>query len=363
MVTREQVIEALKGVKDPELGRSLVDLGMIRDVFIDQGRVKVVVALTIAGCPLKSQIREDVRAAVASLEGVESVEVELTAMTPEEREKIFGRRSQEEEARGIKDVRHIIAVASGKGGVGKTTVAVNLAVALAQKGLKAGILDADIHGPDVHILMGLEGERPFTREGMLIPPERYGVKVVSMGLLAPEGQPIVWRGPLIMKALKEFAAHVEWGVLDFLLVDLPPGTGDAPLTVAQSFPLRGAIIVTTPQKVALSDVARCVGMFEDLKVPTIGLIENMSFLRLIRPDGSEEKVDIFGEGGGEKMAQQLRVPFLGKIPLEPQVREGGDRGKPAALDPTSNVGAIFAQIAEKVRARAVELERLKACSP
>ncbi|WP_456432937.1 Mrp/NBP35 family ATP-binding protein [Thermosulfuriphilus sp.] len=360
MISKERIIEKLKTVKDPELGRSLVDLEMIRDITLEGDKVKVVVALTIAGCPLKNQIREEVRSAIASLEGVGEVEVELTAMSPEERERIFGRPS-EEEPQGIRDVRHIVAVASGKGGVGKTTVAVNLAVAMAQKGLKIGLLDADIHGPDVHILMGLEGERPLSRDGMLVPPERYGVKIVSMGLLAPEGQPIIWRGPLIMKALKEFAAHVAWGVLDFLFIDLPPGTGDAPLTVAQSFPLRGAIIVTTPQRVALSDVARCVGMFEDLKVPIIGLVENMSYLRLVRPDGSEEKVDIFGEGGGEKMASRLRVPFLGKIPLEPHVREGGDKGRPAALDPQGLIGKIFIEIAEKVKGRVLELERLRPC--
>ncbi len=361
MPTREEIMEALKKVKDPELGRSLPDLGMIRDVKIDGDKVIVTVALTIAGCPMKKRISDDVKKAVSEVPGVKEVEVELTTMTPEEREKIFGKKKPIDEKKALKDVRHIIAVASGKGGVGKTTVAVNLAVALAKKGYKVGILDADIYGPNVPLLMGLEGERPFTRDNLLIPPERYGIKVMSFGFLAPEGQAIIWRGPLVHRALSELAEVVDWGVLDFLVVDLPPGTGDAPLTVAQVFPLRGVVIVTTPQKVAISDVVRSVDMFNELGTRIFGIVENMSYLKTIGPDGKEQIIPVFGEGGGEKLARDLRVPFLGKIPLDPDIAKSGEVGKPAALDPESEIGKAFADIAEKIVTASLEFEKMGSC--
>ncbi len=357
MITERDVIEVLKTVNDPELGRSLVELGMIRKVEIEGDKVKVTVALTIAGCPMKKRIVEDVKNAVQTL-GVREVEVELTTMTHEEREKIFGKKKakQVSEKKALKDVRHIIAVASGKGGVGKTTVAVNLAVALSKKGYKVGILDADIYGPNVHILMGLEGERPFSRDQMLIPLERWGIKVMSFGFLAPEGQPIIWRGPLVHRALSELAEVIDWGVLDFLIIDLPPGTGDAPLTVAQEFPIRGVVVVTTPQKLSVSDVARSINMFQELKIRIIGIIENMAYFK-----AGDQEVPVFGEGGGEKLARDMRVPFLGKVPLDPTVSKSGDMGKPAALDTESEVGKIFAEIADKVVEKALEYEKLGSC--
>ncbi|OAG27270.1 Mrp/NBP35 family ATP-binding protein [Thermodesulfatator autotrophicus] len=360
MPTREEVMEVLKKVKDPELGRSLVDLGMIRDVKIDGDKVKVTVALTIAGCPMKGRIAGDVKKAVSEIPGVKEVEVELTTMTPEEREKIFGKKKVPEK-KALKDIRHIIAVASGKGGVGKTTVAVNLAVALAKRGYKVGILDADIYGPNVPLLMGLEGERPFTRDNLLVPPERWGIKVMSFGFLAPEGQPIIWRGPLVHRALSELAESVDWGVLDFLVIDLPPGTGDAPLTVAQVFPLRGVVIVTTPQKVAISDVVRSINMFNELGTRIFGIVENMAYLKTIGPDGKEHIIPVFGEGGGEKLARDLRVPFLGKVPLDPNLSKSGELGKPAALDPESELGKVFGEIAEKIATKALEFEKMGSC--
>ena len=360
MPTEKEVLQVLKQVKDPELGRSLVDLNMIREVKVEGEKVKVTVALTIAGCPMKKRIAEDVRQAVLGLPGVKEVEVELTTMTPEEREKIFGKKEMAEK-KALKDIRHIVAVASGKGGVGKTTVAVNLAVALSKKGYKVGILDADIYGPNVPILMGLEGERPFSRDQKLVPPERWGIKVMSFGFLAPEGQPIIWRGPLVHRALSELAEVVDWGVLDFLIIDLPPGTGDAPLTVAQVFPLRGAVVVTTPQKLSTADVVRSVHMFQELGVRIMGIVENMAYLKTVGPDGQEQIIPVFGEDGGEKLARELRVPFLGKIPLDPQISKSGDVGKPAALDPESEVGKVFAELADKVVEKALEFEKLGSC--
>ncbi len=360
MPREKEILEVLKEVKDPELNRSLVDLNMIRDVKVEGDKVKVTVALTIAGCPMKKRIAEDVRQAVLKVPGVKEVEVELTTMTPEEREKVFGKKSVSEK-KALKDVRHIIAVASGKGGVGKTTVAVNLAVALSKKGQKVGILDADIYGPNVHILMGLEGERPFSRDQKLVPPERWGIKVMSFGFLAPEGQPIIWRGPLVHRALSELAEVVDWGVLDYLVIDLPPGTGDAPLTVAQVFPLRGAIIVTTPQKLATADVLRSIHMFNELGVRIMGIVENMAYLKTVGPDGKEQIIPVFGEDGGEKLARDLRIPFLGKIPLDPNLSKSGDVGRPAALDPESETGKVFAELAEKVIEKSLEFERLGSC--
>ncbi len=360
MPTEKEVMEALKKVKDPELGRSLVELNMIRGVQVDGEKVKVTVALTIAGCPMKKRIAEDVKQAVLSVPGVKEVDVELTTMTPQEREKIFGKKEVAEK-KALKDIRHIVAVASGKGGVGKTTVAVNLAVALAKKGYKVGILDADIYGPNVHILMGLEGERPFSRDQKLVPPERWGIKVMSFGFLAPEGQPIIWRGPLVHRALSELAEVVDWGVLDFLIIDLPPGTGDAPLTVGQVFPLRGVVVVTTPQKLSTADVVRSVHMFQELGVRIMGIVENMAYLKTVGPDGKEQIIPVFGEDGGEKLARDLRVPFLGKIPLDPKISKSGDVGKPAALDPQSEEGRAFAEIAEKVVEKALEFEKLGSC--
>ncbi len=343
-VKKEQVLDVLREVKDPELHKSLVDLGMIREIEVAGDAVKVTVALTMAGCPLKNKIRDDVREAVMGMEGVSDVKVVLTAMTSEERARLLGKAPSEME--GIKGVKHIIAVASGKGGVGKTSVTVNLAVALAEKGYKSGILDADMHGPDVPIMLGIK-DRPLGSRGMLIPLEKYGVKMISTGVLAGDGVPIVWRGPLVNKAIKEFLGHVMWGDLDYLLVDLPPGTGDAPLTVAQSIPLEGVVIVTTPQKVAMEDVRRSIGLFRAQNIPILGIVENMSYLK-IEGESGPQIMDIFGTGGGEKMAKAFKVKLLGKVPLDPKVRIGGDTGNPVVLEKDSEAAKAFMDIAEMV---------------
>ena len=340
-VTREQVIEALKKVKDPELNKSLVDLGMVKDIEIAGPNVRVTIALTMAGCPLKDKIKQDVKEAVKSIAGVEEVSVVLTTMTSAERAKLFGQEPSEME--GMKQVKNVIAVASGKGGVGKSTVAVNLAAALSKRGYKVGILDADMHGPDIPIMLGIK-ERPVGSRGMLFPLEKYGIKMMSTGTLAGEGTPIVWRGPLVNKAIKEFLGHVSWGELDYLIVDLPPGTGDAPLTVASTIPISGVIIVTTPQKVALSDVRRSVGLFLKNDIPILGIVENMSYLKI---PGSSEVMDIFGSGGGEKIAKAFKLPLLAKIPIDPEIRKGGDEGRPIALEENERSEPFF-QLADKV---------------
>ena len=343
-LTKEQVIKALEKVIDPELGKNLVELGMIRDIELGDQAVKVTVALTIAGCPMKKQIREDVEKALRGIPGVKHVAVVMTAMTSEERARVFGQEPSEME--GIKNVKHIIAIASGKGGVGKSTVTVNLACALSKKGLKVGILDADLHGPDIPIMLGIR-ERPLGSGGMLLPMERHDIKMMSTGSLAGEGVPIVWRGPLVNKAIKEFLGKVKWDELDFLLVDLPPGTGDAAITVTKAIPLEGVIIVTTPQKVAVSDVRRTMGLFKSQEVPILGIVENMSFLKITGQDG-EEILDIFGSGGGEKVAKAFSVPLLGKIPIDPEVRKGGDQGEPVVIQGTGDAAGVFFEIADAV---------------
>lgn len=344
-VTPEAVLAVLRGVQDPELKKSLVELGMIRDVHVSGTLVRITLALTMAGCPLKGRIKADIDRAVRTLAGVSEIDVILTTMTPDERAKLFCKEPCE--LAGIKDVGRIIAVASGKGGVGKTTLTVNLAAALSQRGFKVGILDADLHGPNVPIMLGIEG-RPQGSQGMLLPLERFGLKVMSTGTLAGEGVPIIWRGPLVNKAIKEFLGKVQWGVLDFLLVDLPPGTGDAAITVSKVIPLEAVVIVTTPQKVAVQDVRRSIGLFVREKIPILGVVENMSFLRM--PSGEKDYgiIEVFGSGGGEEIASECKVPFLGKIPLDPEIREGGDSGQPIAFNKDNESARVFNDIAARV---------------
>lgn len=338
-LTKERVMEILKTVKDPELHRDLVSLGMIRNVEIDGGGVKVELALTTKGCPLKNRIAEEVRRAVSALPEVSEVEVELSVMSPEERARIFG--EPKKEHLGIRDVRFVLAVASGKGGVGKSTVSVNLAAALNLKGFKTGILDADLYGPNVPLLMGFEEtERPSVVEGKIKPLSRHGIKVMSFAFLAPPGQPFIWRGPLVGKALQEFAEVVEWGPLDFLLVDLPPGTGDTSLTVCQTYRPKGALLVTTPQDLSVADVTRCAKMFEELGVPILGVVENMAYLKL-----EGQKISVFGEGGGEKLAQELQAPFLIRIPLEPEINRLKD---PVVFHSESEAAGVFLELADKI---------------
>lgn len=336
-ISREAVLAVLSKVQEPELHQDLVSLGMVRDLVIDGKAVSFTVMLTTPACPLRGRIEKEAREAVEAL-GAGPVTVKLDSDVPND-----GR------MRGLVSapVKNAIAVASGKGGVGKSTVSVNLAVALAQSGARVGLLDADIYGPNLPTMMGAP-RMPNPRENRLIPAESYGVKIMSMGYLVKPGQPLIWRGPMLNSAIRQFLSDVEWGELDYLIIDLPPGTGDAPLSLAQSLPLSGVVIVTLPQQVSLEDASRGLEMFRQLDVPILGVIENMSYLTL--PDGS--KMDVFGQGGGEAMARHYDVPFLGAIPMNPNVRIGGDNGKPIIVtDPESDAAQALRAAAEAVAAR------------
>jgi ATP-binding protein involved in chromosome partitioning len=337
-ITEEAVMAALSKVQEPELHRDLVTLHMIRDLRIDGDKVSFTVILTTPACPLRSRIENEARAAVMGVPGVKSVEIKMDANVPSD-----GR------ARGLLSlpIRNAVAVASGKGGVGKSTVAVNMAVELARCGARVGLLDADIYGPNVPTMMGVD-QLPPAGENKLNPAEAYGVKMMSIGFMVKPDQPLIWRGPMLHSAIRQFLSDVEWGELDYLIVDLPPGTGDAALSLAQSMPLSGAVIVTLPQQVSLEDARRGLEMFRQLNVPIFGVVENMSFLEL--PDGT--RMDIFGSGGGEKLAQDAQVPFIGAIPMDPSVRQGGDQGKPVVIaNPESPVAKALAEVAQKVAAQ------------
>ncbi len=333
-LTPEAVLKVLQPVQDPELNKSLVDLNMIRHVQIDGGVVSFTLVLTTPACPLREFIVEDCQKAVQTLPGVEEVKVEVTAETPKQ--------PSLPDRQGIDGVKNIIAVSSGKGGVGKTSVAVNMAVALAQTGAKVGLLDADIYGPNGPNMLGLADAKVMVREGadgkeVLEPAFNHGVKLVSMAFLIDKDQPVIWRGPMLNGVIRQFLYQVQWGELDYLIVDMPPGTGDAQLTLAQAVPMAGAVIVTTPQTVALLDSRKGLKMFEQLGVPVLGIIENMSYF--IPPDLPDRQYDIFGSGGGEKTANELNVPLLGRIPLEIPLREGGDEGIPIVVSHPESASA------------------------
>ncbi len=337
-ITREAVLAALSKVQEPELHKDLVTLNMVRDIEIDGDAVRFTVMLTTPACPLRGRIEKESREAVLAIAGVKKVDVKLDASVPSD-----GR------VRGLLSlpVRNVVAVASGKGGVGKTTVAVNLAVALAQSGAKVGLLDADIYGPNVPTMMGVQRLPPQNGQ-KLIPAEAYGVQVMSIGFLVKPGQPLIWRGPMLHSAIRQFLADVSWNELDYLVVDLPPGTGDAQLSLAQSVPLSGGVIVTLPQQVSQDDARRGLEMFRELNVPLLGVVENMSYLVL--PDGGQ--MDVFGKGGGEKLALEADVPFLGAIPMDPNVRMGGDQGAPIVISqPESAPSKALCEIAEAVAAK------------
>jgi ATP-binding protein involved in chromosome partitioning len=345
MITEEAVLNALRKVNDPELHRDLVSLGMVKEIKVDGGAVAVTVELTTPACPMREQVEEETKAAIKTLPGVGEVTVNLTASVrkpPAGREPIPG-------------VKHILAVGSGKGGVGKSTVTVNLAVALAEAGASVGLLDSDIYGPSIPIMMGVHRQPEMVGKRM-IPPVSHGVKLMSLGFLLPDdSSPVVWRGPMVGKAVSQMLMEVDWGELDYILADLPPGTGDASLTLAQAIPLSGAVIVMTPQEVAVQIATKTLNMFRTLKVPILGIIENMSYL--LCPH-CEQSVELFGHGGGRKASQRLEVPFLGEIPLDPELRRGGDVGRPILIEkPDSPVAAIFRQVAGNLAGR-VSVEAL-----
>jgi ATP-binding protein involved in chromosome partitioning len=342
-VTQEAVLKALGKVQDPELGRDLVNLGMIDDLKVEGTKVSFVVNLTTPACPLKDKIQADALAAVKGVEGVTEVKIEMGAKVP------VGQKKS-----APSNIKNVIAVASGKGGVGKSTVAVNLAVILAQKGAKVGLLDADIYGPNIPTMMGVD-RLGGTANEKILPGEGHAVKVMSIGFMVKPEQALIWRGPMLHSAIKQFISDVEWGELDYLIVDLPPGTGDVQLSLSQTLELQGGVIVTLPQQVSLDDALRGINMFQELGIPIFGVIENMSYLET--PSG--EKMDIFGSGGGEKLAAVTGVPYIGSIPIDPQVRIGSDAGVPVSIShPDSIVTKAFTEIAEKVAAQ-VSIQAVK----
>ncbi|MFL6494822.1 MAG: Mrp/NBP35 family ATP-binding protein [Nitrososphaera sp.] len=340
MVTVDQVLGSLKKVVDPELHKDIVSMGMIKDLSINDGKVAFTLELTTPACPFNSEIEGDVRSAIASL-GVKDLNMRVTARVME------GRSLSLDEL--LPGVKNIIAVASGKGGVGKTTVSVNLALALASTGAKVGLLDADIYGPSVPLMLGLKAS-PEVVNNKIQPPEVDGVKVISMGFFYEQSQQAgIYRGPIVSGIVKQFLTDVSWGELDYLIIDLPPGTGDAPLTIAQTIPITGILIVTTPQDVAMNVAVKAIGMFNKLNVPIVGVVENMSYLQCPH---CHQEVHIFGKGGGKKISEDFNIPFVGEIPLHPEIREGSDIGKPAVLSsPNSLQAQAFTKTAKLIAGR------------
>ena len=336
LVNQERVLQALRQVQDPELHRDIVSLGMVKDVVVTGDRVALTIELTTPACPLKGQIERDARTAVAQIPGVREVSINWGARV---------RSSPALDASPLSGIKSVIAVGSGKGGVGKTTVSVNMAVALARDGAKVGLMDADVYGPNVPLMLGVKELPPFQNQ-KLVPAQAHGVAVMSMGFLLRDDEPVIWRGPMLHGVIQKFLQEVLWGELDYLIVDLPPGTGDVQLTLSQSIPLTGAVIVTTPQDVALLDVRKAMAMFTKVRVPMIGIVENMS--TFVCPNCQAE-TPIFRRGGGRAAAEQMRVRFLGEVPLVPRVCEAGDQGTPIVVaEPDSAVAQAFVQVARQV---------------
>jgi ATP-binding protein involved in chromosome partitioning len=341
-ITSEDILNALRHVKDPDLGKDLVTLNMVKDIVIDGKKISFNVVLTTPACPLKEEIRQDCVDAVHHYVANDvEVKVDVTSDVTSWRKdsKVL-----------LPGVKNIIAVASGKGGVGKSTVSVNLAIGLAKNGAKVGLLDADIYGPSIPLMLQIKGKKPFIEDrngkAVIIPVTQYGIKTLSIGLLVDEKQAVVWRGPMVSSALKQFVGDCDWGELDYLIIDLPPGTGDIHLTLVQTVPVTGAVIVTTPQEVALADARKAAGMFSihPINVPIIGIVENMSYFIPAELPGN--KYYIFGKGGGQKLAEEFNVPFLGEIPLVQSIREGGDSGIPIVLEDDSPSAVAFIQLAQ-----------------
>lgn len=332
-VSNEAVLQVLADVKDPATGMVLLENNLIRDISVDGSRVSLTFVSITPQHPKADEIVAVIRERVSGLAGVTEVEVKTVVDVPVDL-RLKGT--------GSSNIKTLIAVASGKGGVGKSTVAVNLAVMLAQMGAKVGLMDADVYGPNIPMMMGVQQLPPQRGEGGITPAEAYGVKMISIGFMVKPDQPIVWRGPMLHSAIQQFVRDVSWGDLDYLVVDLPPGTGDAQLSLAQTISITGGVIVTLPQEVSLEDARRGLEMFRQMDIPIIGVVENMSYLEL--PDG--QKMDIFGSGGGEKMAQAAQVDYLGPVPMDPAVRQGGDQGKPIAVAyPDSKVSLALKEIA------------------
>jgi len=344
MITKEAVMAALSNVQEPDLGKDLVTLNMVQDVAIDGKNVSFTVVLTTPACPLKEMIEKACVNAIHILVDKEAiVKVNLTANVNSNRK---------DSKTVLPGVKNIIMVASGKGGVGKSTVAVNLALGLAQEGARVGLLDADIYGPSVPIMLGLRDERPkmmnIDGKGMIVPLERYGIKAMSIGMLIDEKQAVIWRGPMASSALKQFISDVYWEELDYLIIDLPPGTGDVHLTLVQAVPVTGAVIVSTPQAVAAADAKKAIMMFRQpqINIPILGIVENMAYFT--PAELPENKYYIFGKGGARQMAEQFELPFLGEIPIVQSIREGGDKGIPAVIDDEPVSRKAFTELAQHV---------------
>lgn len=341
VLNREAVLAALKVVVDPDLRRDIVSLGFVKNVAIDGGRVSFTIELTTPACPVKDQLRDQAAAAVRALPGVTGVDVQMTASVRSVSAPETGRTP-------LPGVKNVIAVGAGKGGVGKTTVSVNLALALAQCGSRVGLLDGDIYGPNVPIMLGLRTQ--LTTDGKkIVPAEKYGVQVVSMGFLTEEDAAVIWRGPMLHGAIQQFFREVAWKDLDYLIVDMPPGTGDVALSLSQTVPVAGAILVTTPQQVSLADTRRAVRMYQKLNIQPIGLVENMSYYAC---PNCHHEADIFGHGGGEALATSMDIPFLGRLPVYQPIREGSDSGVPLIVsEPGSPAGRAFVTVAERAAAQ------------
>jgi ATP-binding protein involved in chromosome partitioning len=337
-LTQDNILAALAKVQDPLVKKDLVALNRVKDVKIDGNAVGVTVLFTTPSLTLKRQIER----VIVSLDGVKKVVVTVDLTVPPDQRLVAGMHI---------GVKNAIAVASGKGGVGKSTVATNLAVALTQMGAAVGLMDGDLYGPNIPMMLGIKGQ-PIALGGKLVPLLGHGVRVMSIGMLVEAGTPVVWRGPMLAQAIQQFLSDVLWGTLDYLIVDLPPGTGDVQLSLTQALPLTGSVIVTTPQAVALADVIKGIAMFQQMNVPIFGIVENMSYF--VCPDCGKRH-DLFGAGGGQQMAERFKLPLLGQIPFEPQVRVGGDEGQPVVVRvPDSPAGQALIQVAETIAAKITE---------
>ncbi len=338
MINESAILDALRAVKEPDLGRDIVSLKFVKDLRIEGGAVAVGIELPTHGSPLKDRLREQVRDAVARVPGVTSVDVTMTAQVRQNLGPDWNKPA-------VPGIRNIIAVGAGKGGVGKTTVAVNLAIALSQSGARVAMIDGDVYGPNVPIMLGIQTQ--LTTDGQkIIPAEQYGIQLVSMAFLTQDDSPVIWRGPMLHGVIQQFFREVAWRDIDYLIVDMPPGTGDIALSLSQSVPVAGAVVVTTPQTVSLADTRRAIKMYEKLNVPPLGLVENMS--HFVCPVCQTES-DIFGKGGGQALAEELRVPFLGRIPIYEPIRIGGDTGVPIVVgEPKSPAAAAFRAAASQL---------------
>jgi ATP-binding protein involved in chromosome partitioning len=336
----EEILDALRTVKDPDLRKDIVTLKFVKDLRVDDGKASFTIELTTPACPVKKDMEQWAREAVMKVNGIRDVEIRMTSAV--------STRPAGSVKKPIDGVKNIIAIGSGKGGVGKSTVTVNLAVALAHVGAKVGLMDADIYGPNIPLMMGIM-DRPRAVNNRIQPISNYGVDIMSMGFLMSDDTALIWRGPMLHSAIQQFIRDVNWGELDYLLIDLPPGTGDVQLTLTQTVPLMGAIVVSTPQDVALQDARKAIKMFRQVKVDILGIVENMSYFQC---PNCKQRTNIFSHGGGASTAEQYQVPFLGEVPLDVTVREGGDSGKPIVLyDPDAPAAKAFAQIAGSVAAQ------------